>query len=143
MRAGVPTIVTPVFMDQYDHSHLVNGMGVGIGLSKQLQKTSAHELAAAIQRVIRSPEIAITAQHVGTQLRQEDGAGAMALEVQKYWFEQVQTGKFVEFIAERKETAKKFKEEHYKAQIQTRYKTLAVVSSVVAIAACAFNPLTA
>ena len=39
LRAGKPTIVTPVFLDQWDHAYLVNRLDVGYGFEKkQLQQ---------------------------------------------------------------------------------------------------------
>merc|ERR1712038_1618621 len=52
LRSGVPTIITPVFTDQFDHAYFVNKMGNGIGFSKQLQKITADELAKAIQSIV-------------------------------------------------------------------------------------------
>eukprot|EP00216_Chloropicon_sp_CCMP2111_P002470 CAMPEP_0198235120 /NCGR_PEP_ID=MMETSP1446-20131203/1032_1 /TAXON_ID=1461542 ORGANISM="Unidentified sp, Strain CCMP2111" /NCGR_SAMPLE_ID=MMETSP1446 /ASSEMBLY_ACC=CAM_ASM_001112 /LENGTH=630 /DNA_ID=CAMNT_0043916139 /DNA_START=20 /DNA_END=1912 /DNA_ORIENTATION=+ len=57
MRAGVPTIITPVFYDQWDHAYGVNRLGNGIGFErKQLMKICPTQLSAAIRRVVLGPE---------------------------------------------------------------------------------------
>ena len=47
LRAGIPQVITPVWLDQYNHAQLVEKLGVGIG-TKQFQRLNAMDLAGAI-----------------------------------------------------------------------------------------------
>ena len=94
MRSGVPTIITPVFLDQFDHAYLVEQLGVGVGFSKQFQKISADELAAAITKVTNDADYSKRANVLSSKLLKEGGASAVALEVKKFWSEYVVTGRW-------------------------------------------------
>ena len=85
LRSGVPTIITPVFLDQWDHAYLVNELGVGFGFEKQLQQTSAEELAEAINRVITDEIIVDRARDFGLLQREEDGAHQVVSKIEKFW----------------------------------------------------------
>merc|ERR1719272_2586218 len=44
-RAGTPQIITPVFLDQWDHALFLNKFGAGVGFEKtQLNDVTAKEL---------------------------------------------------------------------------------------------------
>ncbi len=93
MRSGVPTIITPIFMDQFDHAYLVEELGVGVGFSKQFQKISADKLAKAITKVTaKDGQYSKTAKGLSAKLLQEGGASAVAAQVENYWSEYVTTG---------------------------------------------------
>jgi len=94
LRGGVPTIVTPVFGDQFDFSFVVNKLGVGIGFEKQFQKLGWKELGDAIKRVVSDKEMADRAAELGAKLRQEDGANRAVDEMERYWKEFCVTGLF-------------------------------------------------
>jgi len=94
MRAGMPTIITPVFLDQWDHAYLVNNLGVGVGFEKQFQKISAEELGTAIKQVVQSTEIAAKAKQIGKILKEEDGAQNIVNAVQDFWQRWVESGKY-------------------------------------------------
>merc|ERR1711879_213697 len=49
LRAGRPTVITPVFLDQFDHAEMVKRLGAGVG-TKHLSKLSVSQLASAIVR---------------------------------------------------------------------------------------------
>jgi len=98
---GVPTIVTPVFLDQYDHAYLVNQLGVGFGFASQLQKIRADDLGDTIRSVVGSSEVAARAKSVGKEIRAEDGASAMVDVVQKFWSDYVETGRLKASVSER------------------------------------------
>ena len=78
MRSGVPTIITPVFTDQFDNAYLVEQLGVGVGFSKQFQKVSVDELASAIQTVTGKDGSCYCdkAKELSEILLQEGGASA-------------------------------------------------------------------
>lgn len=92
LRAGVPTVVAPVYLDQFDSAALVNKLGAGVGLLKPLQKTTASELSSAIRRAVSSPHIKKKARELGVQLREENGAKTLAGEIEGFWETYVQTG---------------------------------------------------
>ena len=83
LRAGVPTIVTPVFGDQYDNSFAVQGLGVGIGFEEQLQKIDVSKLSTAIETVMSDQAIAKRAKEVGEQVRNECGCQSIIEEVER------------------------------------------------------------
>merc|ERR1712038_667777 len=85
LRSGVPSIITPVFYDQYDHAHVLNELGVGIGFSTQLQKITNDELAQAIADVVNNKDMTIRAKEVQTKILQEDGAKVVVSEIEKLW----------------------------------------------------------
>jgi len=94
LRAGVPTIVTPIFGDQYDHSFAVNALGVGIGFEQQLQKISVDNLSKAITTIANDPIITNRAKEVGEIVQSENGSNAIVEQVKKYWAEEVSTKSF-------------------------------------------------
>jgi UDP:flavonoid glycosyltransferase YjiC (YdhE family) len=98
LRASVPTVVTPVFLDQWDHAYMVQKLGCGVGFSKQFQKISAAELAKAIKQCVSDKDIAEKATWVGEKLRTEDGVGVVVQTVDKFWKEWVDTGKFEQHV---------------------------------------------
>ena len=59
LRAGRPTVVAPVCLDQWDLADGLNETGCRVGFAKkQLQSMSSHELAEAIETVLGAPSIA-------------------------------------------------------------------------------------
>lgn len=96
LRGGVPTIITPVFGDQFDHAYVMNKRGLGVGFRKQLQKIGWKELGDAIQRVVSDPGMAQRAKEVGERILKEDGASNTADFVESFWKNYCVTGKFDE-----------------------------------------------
>merc|ERR1719482_1559918 len=92
VRAGVPTIITPVFLDQWDHAYLVNELGIGTGMKKQFQSITPEELSRAITSVVESEVIAAKAEEVGAKLMAENGVKAAVCKVKEYWNDQVCSG---------------------------------------------------
>merc|ERR1712038_360072 len=84
-RSGVPTIITPVFTDQFDHSHVVNKMGNGYGFSKQFQQISAQELGDQIKKVAQSPEMLRRAKDVQAEVLEENGSKAVVSMIEEDW----------------------------------------------------------
>ena len=85
LRAGVPTIITPIFLDQFDHSHLINKLGTGIGFSTQLQKISSNELARSITFVLSDSNMILRAREIGDILCKENGPSGAVSEVKSFW----------------------------------------------------------
>ena len=68
LRAGVPSIVTPVFIDQFYWARRVNIQKVGYGFSEPLLSIKGTELGEAIKRCVNSEEIKATAARLGKDL---------------------------------------------------------------------------
>jgi len=99
LRSGNPTIVTPVFLDQWDHAYLINQLGCGIGYEQtQLQSLSGDELGRAITTVLASPTMIQRAKEIGTQLQTENGAQDATHGLELFWNDYVVTGKFQELF---------------------------------------------
>ena len=132
--------MTPVFLDQYDSAHAVQKLGVGVGFhSKQLQKTSASELAVAIQKVTTDPGISKRALEVGEQLKTENGVQVMVKNIQEFWNEKVTTRSFQDELEtirrETRDWQKKYAKEVFVSRIV--YSCVAVAM----VAACYGNVL--
>ena len=85
LRSGVPTIITPVFTDQFDHAHIVNKMGNGIGFSKQFQHISAEELGGAIKRVAQSSKMLCHAKEIQAKVLKENGKKVVVSMIEEHW----------------------------------------------------------
>jgi len=109
LRAGVPTIVTPVFGDQYDNSFIVQKLGVGFGFDQKLQDIDANDLSKTINAVLNDPAITNRAKKVGAQLRKEHGCRVVVEEVETYWREIVTSGKFMTDVQDWKAATKEIK----------------------------------
>jgi len=134
LRAGVPTIVTPIFGDQYDNSHVVQNLGVGVGFELQLQKITANDLSDAINAVLNDSSMATRAKEVGEQVRKECGCRAIVEEVEKFWKENVRTGSFSKEINNWKSATQKMKSANKKKTQRNRI----VLGSALAVAIIAF-----
>jgi len=134
LRAGVPTIATPVFGDQYDNAFAVQKLGVGIGFEQQLQKISANDLSKAIDTVANDPAMAMRAKEVGEQVRKECGCKTVVEEVERYWKEDVTTGKLLTDIQDWKSATKEMKSRNERKTLRNRV----VLGSALAVAIIAF-----
>mmetsp|Transcript_57683 Transcript_57683/g.65464 ORF Transcript_57683/g.65464 Transcript_57683/m.65464 type:complete len:556 (+) Transcript_57683:92-1759(+) len=134
LRSGVPTIVTPVFGDQYDNSYAVQKLGVGIGFEQQLQKIDATDLSKAIVAVVNDPAIATRAKEVGDEIRKECGCRAIVEEVEKYWIEDVTTGRLFADIKDWKLATKKIKSDKESKTLRNRVMVGSVLAVVASIA---------
>ena len=92
LRAGRPTVVTLVFLDQFTYRRLVTSLGCGIG-SERLNKLTSTKLAAAIREAGAAPMVA-RAKEVGERMRAEDGNAAAVAAIEKYLEEKVRTGEW-------------------------------------------------
>ncbi|MDB5099311.1 MAG: hypothetical protein JWM80_3732 [Cyanobacteria bacterium RYN_339] len=72
LRAGVPSILTPVFGDQEFWGARVRALGVG-PTPLPRARLNTWELAGAIQRAVSDPEMARRARVLGAAIRAEDG----------------------------------------------------------------------
>jgi len=83
LRSGVPSIITPVFFDQYDHAHVLNESGVGFGFSTQFQKITDDELAQAIANVVNNEEMKQRSAKVAATMRAENGQKGVLKAIQE------------------------------------------------------------
>lgn len=83
MRAGVPTIITPVFLDQFDHAKAINMLGIGIGFAIPLQKITAKSLGEVIGRVTTDDNMIQKSRDVAKHLRSEGGKVTAAMEIEQ------------------------------------------------------------
>jgi len=134
LRAGVPTIVTPVFGDQYDNSFAVQNLGVGVGFEQQLQKIDVKDLSKAINIVANDPTIAKRAKEVGEKMRNENGCSAIVKEVEKYWIENVTTGRLFVDIKDWKSATKQMKSSNDRKTQRNRI----LIGSALIVAGIAF-----
>jgi len=94
LRAGVPTVVTPIMLDNPDNSFLVNALGVGVGFEKRLSLVTGAELGEAIVQVITNSTMQQASRDLAEKLLAEDGANGAVKEIQAFWEEYCVTGKF-------------------------------------------------
>eukprot|EP00553_Chaetoceros_curvisetus_P006331 CAMPEP_0204631600 /NCGR_PEP_ID=MMETSP0717-20131115/23046_1 /ASSEMBLY_ACC=CAM_ASM_000666 /TAXON_ID=230516 /ORGANISM="Chaetoceros curvisetus" /LENGTH=245 /DNA_ID=CAMNT_0051649201 /DNA_START=30 /DNA_END=767 /DNA_ORIENTATION=- len=83
LRAGVPTIITPIFLDQFCHSKAVNIIGVGIGYPYAFQKVTAQSLAQSIIQVTTSDDMIQKSKDIAKHVRSEGGKAAAANVIEK------------------------------------------------------------
>lgn len=93
LRSGVPTIVTPCMMDQYDNADLASKSGAGIRLA-QLHKLTPETLSKALLRCKTDEKLVRTAAAVGVKLRGEDGLTIATQTIDKFLQEEVATGQW-------------------------------------------------
>ncbi|GKY93604.1 hypothetical protein MPSEU_000327800 [Mayamaea pseudoterrestris] len=94
LRAGVPSVITPVFADQWDFSYFLRKTGVGIGFDKQFQKITSNELGDAIRKAASDQEMKQKAVALGEKLRAENGVAQAVLEVERFWEDSCISGTF-------------------------------------------------
>jgi UDP:flavonoid glycosyltransferase YjiC (YdhE family) len=82
LRSGVPTIITPVFLDQFCHSHVVNELGVGKGFKYGMKRLTYNELGSAI-KAVQNEETCRRCKEVSMTIRQENGNESAAKAIQK------------------------------------------------------------
>ncbi|KAL1528314.1 hypothetical protein AB1Y20_009669 [Prymnesium parvum] len=78
LRAGRPTIITPVIIDQFFWARRVNHLGVGHGFTKPLLRIGSSQLGEAIKRCVNSEVICARATSLADKLNSEDGPGCAA-----------------------------------------------------------------
>ena len=90
--SGRPTVIVPIFMDQFDHAKCMNEKEVGVGL-KQMAKVTPEELAKAIQKCIQTPSIQENAKRLAEKLAKEDGPGSLVEIIKDYMESHIKTGR--------------------------------------------------
>ena len=121
-------------MDQYDNSFTVQNLGVGVGFEQQLQKIDVKDLSKAINIVANDPTIAKRAKEVGEKMRNENGCSAIVKEVEKYWIENVTTGRLFVDIKDWKSATKQMKSSNDRKTQRNRI----LIGSALIVAGIAF-----
>jgi len=83
VRSGKPSVVTPIFADQFSHAANVERMGLGVGFKKQLQQIEAEELASAIT-LSQSQAKTAAAEAAGQKMRVKVGERDAAAIIDAY-----------------------------------------------------------
>lgn len=99
VRAGRPTIITPVAFDQHVHARWVSRIGCGRGTSA-LGRVTPKELLGAIKKC-NSTEMVETAKRIGELVRSENGVESSVKMIGSYLESQVETGRWKEMFEQR------------------------------------------
>ena len=78
--AGVPNIITPVFMDQHYWARCIRSSATGYGFDEQLKDISAEALGDKIKECM-APEVQEAAARLGRQLKAEKPGHDVAADV--------------------------------------------------------------
>lgn len=113
--SGIPTVIVPIFLDQYYHSDLVNAKGFGVGL-KAMKTLTPDDLAAAIKQCLESAEIRQKAKEIAQEMSKEKGTESLVKLVNGFMEDYVETGRF---IAEREALRKEVLETTWKNKISS------------------------
>jgi len=105
-RAGVPMIITPIFLDQFDHAYVVNELGIGVGFERQFQGVHAVELGEALKRCVSDAAIAERAKEVGARMRAENAIPAVLEVLGDFWSASVESGSLQRSIDEQIQASK-------------------------------------
>lgn len=100
LRAGIPTIVTPIGADQFDNAQVVARSGCGIAMTK-LHAVTPNALSRALLRCKSDQTMIRAAATMGEKLRSEDGLTVAAKIVDRFLTEEVSTGRWAAAQARR------------------------------------------
>mmetsp|Transcript_147667 Transcript_147667/g.472466 ORF Transcript_147667/g.472466 Transcript_147667/m.472466 type:complete len:254 (+) Transcript_147667:370-1131(+) len=95
LRAGVPSVITPIYGDQFGNAQTLRALGAGVGFEQRLTDVSHSQLADAI---LEAEQAAPKAAELGAQLWEEasrgvrDAAGLM----DRFFRGEVKTGRFAD-----------------------------------------------
>jgi UDP:flavonoid glycosyltransferase YjiC (YdhE family) len=103
VKSGVPTIITPVFLDQWDYAALVNEHQIGVGTGA-LVSVTVKKLAAAIEKCCEDEKIQENARKMAELVRKEDGIGKATKIITGFVRDNVRTGTFTAEFEEQKES---------------------------------------
>jgi sterol 3beta-glucosyltransferase len=90
LRAGIPTVITPVFLDQFSYRRLVVARGCGVG-GPHLGKLTASKLAACITEALGK---AAVAKEVGMLMHNEDGVKDVVKSIEDFLATDVASGRW-------------------------------------------------
>lgn len=93
LRAGVPSVMTPIFGDQFAAAETLDALDAGAAFELPLQELSPSHLAKAIHLAEASAKQAAA---LGERLRAEDGARTAAAVLDRFLRSEVRTGRWAE-----------------------------------------------
>uniref|UniRef100_A0A0G4GGN2 Uncharacterized protein n=1 Tax=Chromera velia CCMP2878 TaxID=1169474 RepID=A0A0G4GGN2_9ALVE len=99
LRSGVPSVITPVFFDQFDHAFLIEKLGSGKG-TQQLQKITAEQLARTVESVLSDEKVRARAKEVAQEETRLNGIETAVGLVEKFVSDKVRTGEWVRSLEE-------------------------------------------
>merc|ERR1711963_1118933 len=101
-RSGTPQIITPIFLDQWEHAFFLNQFGAGHGFEKkQLMRLTAKEIGQAIKKVESDAGMKAKAAEWAEICKAENGPQQVVDYVEEFWTNQVETGKYEQTTAAR------------------------------------------
>merc|ERR1719282_125363 len=120
LRAGVPTVITPIVYDQFEHAKWVNQLGTGVGL-RDFMEVEVEELADALKRTASETEMAEQAKKMAEVIKREPGTKGAVDTITRIIRDKVLSGwAKTKFEAESKEDREKYEkwlaEEHRKRE---------------------------
>jgi hypothetical protein len=91
IRCGVPSVITPIFLDQFDAAEELNKLGAGIGFTSPLHTISEGALSSALRECLESETVHAAAAAGAIRLRTERGELAAAAMIETFLRKEVQT----------------------------------------------------
>lgn len=126
LSAGCPTIITPVFADQFDNARHLHDIECGT-YTKQLGKLKSKELGDAIKTVCTEPKFQAKAKALSEAMLKEDGVSKMAAWLVSFHTEEVVTGKYAKRQLEDKERLFALRQKNHKLdfnRMQTKWQSV-------------------
>jgi len=95
LRAGIPSVLTPIYADQFLHVKNLHNLKVGIGFEKSLKELSPRLIADAIEA---SLQCSLRARRLGIKVRNEADSGVKdaARIIDRFLHADVLTGRWAE-----------------------------------------------
>jgi len=93
LAAGIPSVITPIFGDQFANAETLEALDAGAAFELPLQELSSSQLAQAVQVAEAS---AMQADACGRRLRAEDGVRIAAAVIDRFLRAEVQSGRWAD-----------------------------------------------
>jgi len=93
VRSGVPSVITPCFLDQFDHARIVSEQGIGVGLP-QFSSVKVGQLVKALKKCSEDSAIIQKARAMGEKVTSEDGVNEAVRVIDDFLVDEVSTGKW-------------------------------------------------
>lgn len=93
LRAGVPSIVTPFFMDQPTNGKIIADAGVGL-VTDHFRTVTADQLGPALHKCASDSNMRAKCQDLGKRLQEHQGTEAALAEINRFIEEEVETGQW-------------------------------------------------
>lgn len=93
IRAGVPSVVTPIFGDQFESAAAAQRLSAGYGFDVSLPEISAEDVAVAVELAEQNTDIV---QALAKELLETDGAQQAAAILDSFLHTEVMSGRWGE-----------------------------------------------